>query len=151
MICQGQLLSIAQYNALFSILGTTYGGNGTATFALPDLRGRVPVGAGQGPGISNVDLGSQSGRETNTLTIMNLPPHTHSVKASNKFAGGDHPAGRYLGASASDKGFYDTTGDSTMAPDMITPTGGGQPIDNRQPSLGMNYIICTQGYYPSRA
>jgi microcystin-dependent protein len=149
--CQGQLIGIAQNTALFSVLGTTYGGNGMNNFALPDLRSRVPVGEGQGTGLSQVHLGETKGSELTTLLISNLPAHSHQVKVSNKFAGGDHPAGRYLGASAADKGFYDTTSDnSTMAPDMIAPVGGSQPINNLQPSLGLNFIICVQGYFPDR-
>ncbi|MCB0517741.1 MAG: phage tail protein [Lewinellaceae bacterium] len=152
MFCKGQILSIAQNTALFSLLGTTYGGDGHTTFALPDLRSRVPVGEGQGPGLSQVHLGETKGSELTTLLLNNLPMHSHQVKVSNKFAGGDHPAGRYLGASAADKGFYDTTSDnSTMAPDMIAPAGGSQPFNNLQPSLGLNFIICVQGYFPSRA
>lgn len=151
MFCHGQLLPIAQNSALFSLLGTTYGGNGTTTFALPDLRGRVPVGVGQAPGLNNVVQGEMRGSETTTLTVANLPMHTHQVKVSNKFSGGDHPAGKYLGASASDKGFYsDASDNSLMAPDVITPAGGSIPIDNRQPFIGMNYIICLYGLFPSR-
>lgn len=149
--CYGQLLSIAENTALFSILGTTYGGNGVNNFALPDLRSRVPVGTGQGPGLSEMQLGETRGMEETTLLITNLPMHSHQVKVSNKFAGDDHPAGRYLGASAADKGFYDVTSDnSTMAPDMITPAGGSQPFNNLQPSLGLNYIICLYGLFPLR-
>lgn len=151
MFCHGQLLPIAQNSALFSLLGTTYGGNGTTTFALPDLRGRVPVGVGQAPGLNNVVQGEMRGSETTTLTVANLPMHTHQVKVSNKFSGGDHPAGKYFGASASDKGFYsDASDNSLMAPDVITPAGGSIPIDNRQPFIGMNYIICLYGLFPSR-
>lgn len=151
MFCQGQILPIAQNTALFSVLGVTYGGNGTVNFALPDLRGRAPVGTGQSiVGFSNVELGSTGGHETTTLLVSNLPPHSHGVKASNKFAGGDHPSGKYLGASASDKGFYDSSSDIQMAPDMIAPTGSGLPFDNRPPYLGINYIICINGYFPSR-
>lgn len=152
MFCHGQILPIAQNTALFSLLGTTYGGDGRVTFALPDLRSRVPVGVGQGPGLSDTHLGETKGTELTTLLHTNMPMHSHQVKVSNKFAGGDHPAGRYLGASASDKGFYDATSDnSTMATDMIAPAGGGQPFNNLQPSLGLNFIICIYGIFPSRA
>jgi microcystin-dependent protein len=149
--CNGQLLPIAQNSALFSLLGTTYGGNGQVTFALPDLRSRVPVGAGQGPGLSPVNLGEMKGSETATLNITNMPPHSHLIRVSNKFAGGDHPAGKYLGASASDKGFYsDLSDNSNLAPDTVAPAGNAMPFGIRQPGLGLNYIICVQGYFPSR-
>jgi microcystin-dependent protein len=152
MFCQGQLLPIAQYTALFSLLGTNYGGNGTSNFALPDLRGRVPVGAGQAPGLSNRNLGQTGGNEAVTLNITNLPAHNHLVKVNNQFSGADHPAGKYFGASANDKGFYNEfTDKSTMAPDMLTPVGGNMPFDNMQPYLGLNYIICVQGFFPQRA
>lgn len=151
MFCHGQLLPIAQFTALYSLLGTTYGGNGTSNFALPDMRSRVPMGAGQAPGLSETRLGEAKGSEQTTLLISNLPMHSHQVRVSNKFAGGDHPAGKYLGASAADKGFYDTTSDnSTMAPDMIAPAGNNAPINNLQPSLGLNYVICVYGIFPSR-
>ncbi|MEK7254534.1 MAG: tail fiber protein [Bacteroidota bacterium] len=148
--CHGQLLSIAQNTALFSILGTTYGGDGQTTFALPDLRGRAPIGAGQGPGLSDYVLGEMSGSETTTLLVNNMPMHTHTVQASNQFAGGDHPGGRYLGASTTDDGFYDETANTSMAADMVAPAGGSQPFDHRPPYLGLNYIICLYGIFPSR-
>lgn len=152
MFCQGQILPIQQYTALFSLLGTTYGGNGMTNFGLPDLRGRVPVGVGQGPGLQSFQQGQIGGVEHVNLLVSNLPPHNHMVKVSNKFSGGDHPSGKYLGASASDKGFYsDISDNSTMAPDVITPTGSGMPMENMQPYLGMNYIICVQGLFPQRA
>lgn len=151
MFCNGQLLQINQYTALYSLLGLTYGGNGTSNFALPDMRGRVPVGVGQNPNLRNHVLGEIGGVEQVNLLISNLPPHNHQVVVSNKFAGGDHPSGKYLGASASDKGFYsDTPENSTLAPNVITPTGNGMPIENMQPYLGVNYIICVQGMFPSR-
>jgi microcystin-dependent protein len=124
--CQGQILSIAQNTALFSLLGTTYGGNGTTTFALPDLRGRVPVGQGQGPGLSAYTLGEVSGSESRTLTVNQLASHTHVVNASNGSATGTRPSGN-------------------------VPSGGGsQPFDTRQPYLVLNYIIALVGIFPSR-
>jgi microcystin-dependent protein len=110
----GQLLPINQNTALFSILGTTYGGNGVTTFALPDLRGRTAIGAGQGPGLSNRNLGDQLGQETTTLTVSQLPPHVHTL-----------PGGGVTGI-----------------------TGGGQPVNNIQPSLTLHYIIATNGTFP---
>lgn len=149
--CHGQLLSIAQNSALFSILGTTYGGNGVQTFALPDLRGRVPRGVGQAPGIGNVNLGETGGSENTILGIHHLPQHSHALKANNQFSGGDHPAGKYFGASSGNKGSYADTGNTVMAPDVVAPAGGNQPFSNLEPFLGLNYIICVQGYFPSRA
>lgn len=150
-LCQGQLLPINQYQALFSILGTNYGGNGVATFGLPDLRGRVPIGVGQGPNLPNYHEGETGGSLDTMLLITNLPAHTHGLKVSNQFSGGDHPAGKYLGASASDKGFYADSGNTTMAPDAITPVGNNMPFSNMQPYIGMNYIICIYGEFPMRA
>lgn len=151
MFCQGQLLPIAQYTALFSLLGTTYGGNGVSNFALPNMAGRVPIGAGNAPGLNPVMLGEAKGSETVTLMPNNLPPHNHLIRVSNKFSGGDHPAGKYLGASANDKGFYsDVSDSSTLAPDTVTPFGTAMPFDIHQPQLGLNYIICVYGIFPDR-
>lgn len=149
--CNGQLMSIAQNTALFSILGTTYGGDGITTYALPDLRGRVPAGTGQGPGLNDLQLGETGGSETTTLFIHNMPMHNHLVNASNQFSGGDHPSGNYLGASAADNGFYDESANTSMAPGMIGVSGGSQPFSIQQPYLGLNYIIALEGIYPSRS
>jgi microcystin-dependent protein len=149
-LCNGQLLSIAENSTLFSVIGTFYGGNGVTTFALPDLRSRVPLGTGQGPGLSHITEGEMGGWESVTLLTSNLPAHTHVVRASSKFSGGDHPGGRYLGASPSGNGTYDDTADSSMAGDMIAPTGNNIPFEIRPPYLGMNYIIAMEGVYPSR-
>lgn len=145
--CSGQILSIAQNTALFSLLGTTYGGNGQTTFALPDLRGRVPVGFGQGPGLSNVQLGQQAGSEAVTLTTAQLGPHTHGVAASNAAATGSRPGGNFLSAGGS---FTNASDGTTMNPGMIQITGGGQPHENRQPYLGLNVCIALEGIFPSR-
>ncbi len=145
--CAGQLLPIAQNTALFALLGTTYGGNGQTTFALPDLRGRVPVQPGQGPGLSNVNLGEASGSETATLTVNNLPNHNHLAASTQATAGATRPAGNVPAAG----GAYAATPDgSTMGAGFIRPTGGGQPFGIRQPWLGVNYIIALEGIFPSR-
>ena len=161
--CNGQLLSIADNTALFSLIGTTYGGDGQVTFALPDLRGRVPVGDGQGPGLPAVYLGEMGGEVNHTLSINEMPAHTHlttviatapaasvsnTATPSNTVAPG--PAA--LGAGKS-KSFG--TADSNLAgPTVAAPTialaGGNQPHNNMQPYLGMNYIIAVEGIYPSR-
>jgi len=156
-LCAGQILSIAQNTALFSLLGTTYGGNGQTTFGLPDLRGRLPIGAGQGPGLQNVDLGEVAGSANVSLTSNNLPAHNHTVTltvnaAADDRAGASSPAGAYL-----DNGttiFTPTKDGTTMAADMVTgvvgPTGGSQPFGVQNPYLGLNYIIATEGLFPSR-
>ncbi len=145
--CSGQILPIAQNTALFSLLGTTYGGNGQTTFALPDLRGRVPVGFGQGPGLSNVQLGQQAGTEVVTLTSAQLAPHPHGVAASNAAATGSRPGGNFLSAGGA---FTNASDGTTMNPGMIQNAGGGQPHENRQPYLGVNVCIALEGIFPSR-
>jgi microcystin-dependent protein len=146
-LCNGQILPIAQNTALFSLLGTTFGGNGQTTFGLPDLRGRVPVHAGQGPGLSNVSLGEAAGNESVTLTQNQMPQHTHGVAASNGGSTASRPAGNVLAAGGSYASASDGT---TMNPAMIGAAGGGQPHENRQPYLGVNFIIALEGIFPSR-
>ena len=157
--CNGQILSIAQNTALFSILGTTYGGNGQTTFALPDLRSRVPLGAGQGIGLSNYVLGQVSGNESTTMTISNMPMHNHVITGNVKIpvndsnADADGPVGAYLGTpsesiySASTNGFAANADSSTLATGI---SGGSIPFSNVQPILALNYIICLQGLFPPR-
>ena len=156
-LAQGQILPIAQNTALFSILGTTYGGNGQTTFALPDFRGRAPVGWGQGPGLSNRDLGEQGGTETNTQTINEMPMHTHTAVATASSAPGTHirPQGRLLAKVDPNTGpniYTPGPGDVALAPEAVTigPAGGSQPQNNMSPYLGMNFIICLEGIFPSR-
>lgn len=163
MLCNGQLLSIAQNTALFSLLGTTYGGDGVNTFALPNLNGRVPIGQGQSPGTRNYSLGEMSGSETTTLLSINMPPHNHaahlSVSASN--ANQNMPTANSTIAApgtSSGRDFTSTLGFNTSDPDTVLNAksvqtdvvGGGLPINNMQPYLALNYIICVQGIYPSR-
>ena len=142
----GQLLSIAQNTALFSILGTTYGGNGQTTFALPDLRSRVPIHQGQGPGLSNYSLGQVAGTESVTLTASQLPPHTHTVNASSQSDITGNPSGNFPAGGSS----YDTAANTTMSGGMVTGGGGGQPHSIVQPYLTLNYCIAIEGIYPSR-
>lgn len=167
MYCQGQILSIASNTALFSILGTTYGGNGTTTFALPDFRGRVAVGTGTGAGLQVFDLGQTGGSETNTLTTANMPSHTHTaigtVHADSGSPTANSPVDNFPATSI---GRDSTTGSSVQV-NMYSPTsdsqgnsagvqvtignnGGNLPMNNIQPSLGMGFIICVQGIFPSR-
>jgi microcystin-dependent protein len=144
--CNGQLLPIAQNTALFSLLGTTYGGNGQTTFALPDLRSRVPIHTGQGPGLSNYVLGQQGGQESIALTVNEMPLHQHGVAATGTFTtknpGGQVPA---------PGGAYGSPPDATtMDANMIRPAGGSQPHANIQPYLTINFCISLEGIYPSR-
>ncbi|HEU5149662.1 MAG TPA: tail fiber protein [Iamia sp.] len=150
--CQGQILSIAQNTALFSLLGTVYGGNGQTTFALPDLRGRVPVGTGQGPGLPSMNLGQMGGSPTHTLIITEMPAHNHTaqVTASNADSTVKNPAGNIMGGTASPIYAPTSAGNVQMAPPTIGIAGGSQPHNIMQPYLGMNYIICMEGIYPSR-
>jgi microcystin-dependent protein len=155
-LCNGQLLPISQNTALFSLLGTTYGGDGVSTFALPDLRGRVPISAGQGPGLQNYSLGQSGGAESATLGVNQLPVHTHSVNAVSSEATSTSPANNYLAAS---KGGSVTGGaiysssqpNTTLNAGTIGPAGSGQPVDIRPPYLTFNWIIALQGIYPSRS
>lgn len=156
--CSGQILSIAQNTALFSILGTTYGGNGQTTFALPDLRSRVPVGTMQGPGLSNYALGQMTGTENTTMTIANMPAHTHAIAGSVKIPTNDSnvdsdvPTGAYLGTP--NESIYSTTTNGFAANAVTELTnsvsGNNVPFSNIQPVLAMNYIICLEGIFPSR-
>ena len=149
--CQGQLLPIAQNQALFSLLGTTYGGNGTTTFALPDLRGRVPVGFGQGPGLSNRVIGEQFGSELVTLNINQMPSHNHTVNAVTTEGNQNLPTNSLpANTKTLDKEYSDANANTTMKATMVNYSGGNQPFSVMQPSLGMNYIICIYGIYPSR-
>jgi microcystin-dependent protein len=167
-LCEGQLLPISQNSALFSILGTIYGGDGRTTFALPDLRGRVPVQPGTGPGLSNYQLGQRGGAEQVTLTINEIPSHSHlatgQIKASNTPGTTNNPTGNVLSSAVTqidrstsvDSNIYaaDNNTNVNMAADQVNITvgnaGGSRPHYNIQPFLGVNYIIALQGIFPSR-
>ena len=149
--CDGQLLSIAQNTALFSLLGTQYGGNGQTTFALPDLRGRTPIHKGQGPGLSNRSIGETSGTEATTLTMSNLPAHTHSLNAVSEVGTVGAPVGAFLAATGSFDPEYRPSGTAVqMSPQSVGIVGGNQPVDNMQPYLVLTYAIALQGIFPSR-
>jgi microcystin-dependent protein len=157
--CQGQLLSIAQNTALFSILGTLYGGNGQSTFALPDLQG-VPVGAGQGPGLADYELGETGGEAAVTLLPQQMPSHSHGFNAVNDQTTDASPEGRQLGRAWQPNGqtenfvfFYSNNpGNATtaLAPDAIAASGSGQPHNNLQPYATLNFCIAVQGVMPPR-
>jgi microcystin-dependent protein len=150
--CAGQLLPIAQNTALFSILGTTYGGNGQTTFALPDLRGRAPVSSGQGPGLSSYVLGEQGGNETVTLTSPEIAAHAHSFSLPSSSSAQNttltDPVSAYLGVAGTP--IYSTSADGVMAPGNTGPAGGSQPHQNLPPYLCVNFIIALEGIFPSR-
>ncbi|MCR2806632.1 phage tail protein [Paenibacillus soyae] len=143
--CQGQLLPINQNQALFAILGTTYGGNGVTTFALPDLRGRVPVHTGNG-----VTLGQIAGAESHTLTLNEIPAHTHTVSASTTVSNQYSPVGNVWAEAANGTSVFSPEANTTLRADAIGAAGGSQPHTNMQPYLAMNYCICVNGIFPSQ-
>jgi microcystin-dependent protein len=167
--CAGQILPISQNTALFSLLGTTFGGNGQTTFALPDLRGRVPLGTGQGPGLSNYDVGQNGGTESVTLTVNEMPTHTHPIALNNLTATanarntagnsqtpvGSVPAVEAAGVTAT---YSNAAPNATMAPGAISvtgtatagPMGASLPVPILPPYLAVNYCIALQGIFPSR-
>jgi microcystin-dependent protein len=147
--CNGQLLPINTNQALFSILGTTYGGNGTTNFALPDLRGRVPIHAGQGPGLTPRTLGEKSGEATHTLLLTELPTHNHSQLGVSNAAGTQLVAGSNVLAVSSAKP-YAAPSNPTAAMGVTGSAGGSQPHENMQPYETINFVICLFGIFPSR-
>ncbi|NVB39024.1 phage tail protein [Pseudenhygromyxa sp. WMMC2535] len=149
-MCHGQLLSISENTALFSILGTTYGGNGKTTFGLPDLRGRVPISAGDGPGLSVHTLGQKSGAEQVTLSAANMPSHNHSLNVFSGDAKQSSASGNVLG-DAQTQVYSSDSPNATASEHAIANTGGSQPVSTMQPYLAINYIIALQGLYPSRS
>jgi microcystin-dependent protein len=154
--CDGSILSIAQNTALFSILGTTYGGNGQTTFALPDLRGRVPIQPGQGPGLSPHTLGEMSGVENVTLLITNMPAHNHTLAASGAQGDSPTPEGAVPAITVDPNSqqplnSYSASPNTTMAPTSVGLSGGSQPHTNMQPYTCINFIIALEGIYPSRS
>lgn len=149
--CDGQLLSISQNSALFSLIGTIYGGDGQTTFALPDLRGRVPMHVGQGPGQPNYNIGQSGGSVTNTLNANNLPQHNHPVYGVTEDGNSSTPTGNYLANTKLLDGEYASSGTTTQ---MNVGTVGNnstsnQAVNNMQPYLTMRYIIALTGTYPS--
>jgi microcystin-dependent protein len=145
--CNGQMLSIAQYDALFTLIGTTYGGDGETTFALPDLRGRIPVHAA-----NVVQLGEAAGMEQFTLGPTHVPAHTHELHASSSAANAGIPTGNVVAdvTLAGPLLYGAVASDATMSAAAIEPVGLSQPHENRMPFLTMSYIICLEGIYPSR-
>jgi microcystin-dependent protein len=149
MFCQGQLLAISQYSALFALIGTTYGGDGQVTFGLPDLRGRLPIGQGQGPGLSNYVIGQSLGSETVTLTPNQMPGHSHGV-TGNSSPGVSGPAGATWAVGSGVAAYGGAASLQAMNATSISSAGGNQPHNNVMPSLALNFIIAVEGIFPSR-
>ncbi|MCW2118610.1 phage tail protein [Flavobacterium sp. 7A] len=151
--CDGQLLAISQNTALFSILGTTYGGDGRTTFGLPDLRGRVPMHPGTGFGLSRRSLGESGGSETNTLNISQMPSHSHTVNAVSTDGNTNDPTNAVpANTKVLDKEYSTAATDAViMKSTMISPAGGNSSINNMQPYKAINFIIALQGIFPSRS
>ncbi|MBL7976400.1 MAG: phage tail protein [Candidatus Kapabacteria bacterium] len=149
--CDGQLLDISQNTALFSLLGTTYGGNGTTTFRLPDLRGRAAMNQGQGPGLRNMTMGESIGEENHTLTTSEMPIHSHSIYASSIAGTSQSPSGNYFATDTSGATPYtDSLPNTNMNPTMLSTSGSNNPHYNMQPYLVINFCIALEGIYPSR-
>ena len=147
MDANGQILSIAQNTALFSLYGTTYGGNGQTTFALPDLRGRVQIHTGQGPGLSQRDLGQLGGAESVTLSANQMPAHNHFVAATTGRATTNNPDGASIASSG---GFRAGSTNVALQPGTIGITGGSQPHENMPPFITMRACVAIEGVYPPR-
>ncbi len=148
--CDGQLLPIAQNTALFSLIGTTYGGDGRTTTALPNLQGRAPMHPGRGPGLTARRLGEKTGVETVTLSEAQIPSHTHTLRAHTTGNNSPDPGGNVLG----DRPKYQTNTTANLvdlASEAVATTGGGQAHSNVQPFLTLNFCIALQGLYPSRS
>ena len=160
-MCQGQLLPIRQYTALFSLLGTNFGGDGVSTFGLPDLRGRLPNGMGQAPGLSDYSIGETGGANSVTLTDANSPPHNHSFAAYNVAATTGNPTGALpaIGPSTGERGhvtetkvYIASSPNVTLSNSSVAPVAGGaRPHDNMQPALALNWCIALAGVFPPRS
>jgi microcystin-dependent protein len=143
--CDGQLLAISSNTALFSILGTNYGGDGRTTFGLPDLRGRAPIHSGQGPGLPEYRLGQRGGQENFILTTAQLPRHYHNIQTAAE-GNTDDPVNNYVAGAGLNS--FSTVSNTTSK--ATADVGEYQPVNNMQPYLAINYIICLQGVFPSR-
>ncbi len=150
-LCNGQLMSISQNTALFSLLGTTYGGDGRTTFGLPDFQGIAPMSQGQGPGLSSYDLGQTGGETQVTLLASEMPAHTHSVSGSASDGGDRSPAAERFAVEVGGVNSYAAPGaPAALAAQALGPTGGSQPHNNLMPYLTMTFVIALQGIFPQR-
>lgn len=147
-LCNGQLLPIAQNTALFSLLGTNYGGDGRSTFGLPNLQGRAPMFYGTGPGLSAYQIGEMSGVESVTLGVNAIPSHTHTMQGTGDDDQSASPIGAVAGRGESP--LYRSAPDTDFAPDALAVAGGSQPHNNMQPFLTVTFVIALQGLFPSR-
>ena len=152
MFCEGQTLPIAENEVLFQLIGTTYGGDGEETFNLPNLASRVPIHMGTGPDGTTYQIGEMAGTEQETLTIQQIPGHSHPEVAANAAGSNQDPTGRVLAQAAGAQGikFYDTDNPVAMSNQAIQPAGGSQPHENTQPFLCINFIISLFGVFPSQ-
>lgn len=149
--CDGQLLPLSQNTALFSLLGTTYGGDGKSSFALPDLQGKAPMHPGQGPGLSLHDLGETAGSETVTLLESEIPSHTHTLSFTSEMANTNIPNGAYFAKSPQkNASVYTATNTNLKSGSYLAPAGGDQPHNNMQPYLTFYFCIALQGVFPPR-
>jgi microcystin-dependent protein len=146
--CDGALLAISEYDTLYTLIGTTYGGDGQSTFALPDLRGRIPVHAGQAGGLQNYTLGEKAGAETVTLGTSQVPIHTHAFLASTAVANSNTPANQIPAQSTQRAIYYEDVPQVPLAASVLQPAGGSQPHENMMPYLGVSFIISLFGIYP---
>ena len=149
--CDGQILGVSQFQELFSLLGTIYGGDGRSKFGLPDMRGRIPMHQGTGPGLTPRAIGTRLGYETIGLSSDQIPEHNHSMQASTKLANSVEATERVLAMTP--EPFYAPYSDdkvTNLLDGTVGKTGGGEKHENRQPCLALNYIICIRGIYPSR-
>lgn len=149
--CQGQILPLSQNTALFSLLGTMYGGDGKSNFALPNLQNSIALHAGQGPGLSPYTQGETGGTETVALLTSEIPSHIHQAKCSTTDGNDYGPAGDFWAPDVTGNPQYGATGDVTMAPDAVGAAGSSQPHNNMQPYLALNYCIALQGVFPPRS
>lgn len=149
--CDGQLLAVSQNDALFSLFGTIYGGDGRTTFGLPDLRGRIPIHAGSGPGLSPRQLGAKSGTEQETIVVNTLPNHGHGpIRATGDSATQRGPGGQILARTASQDIYRDDEVDTPLSASAVTNVGGSRPHTNLMPFLCVHFIVALVGIYPSR-
>lgn len=149
--CDGQLLAVSQNDALFSLFGTIYGGDGRTTFGLPDMRGRIPIHIGSGPGLSARNIGSKGGREMVTMSANQVATHNHAFQASTDFAGDTSPSGNTLAASTGASLYGDASGTAVTMNSAVIENTGGRSHDNVMPFMCIHFIVALFGIYPSRS